>query len=94
MLMRDEDGFTASGAKRIAAAITDYWRARGHNTVRAWIELVPTQSEGMPIYQVRSNLLNGLPPLAANPTPKNSNARAGKQNPAPLAGGTERRITT
>jgi hypothetical protein len=92
LLMRDEDGFTASGAKRIAAAITVYWRASGHNTVRPWIELVPTRSET--IYQVRSILLNSRPPLATNPTTKNSNARAEKQNPASPAGGTERRITT
>jgi hypothetical protein len=71
---------TRTGAEQQAAALTAWWHARGFTTVRHWIEPMPkhprthvdgasrTRADAEKIWQVRSNLIGGLPPRAA-PTP-------------------------
>jgi hypothetical protein len=51
------DWLTKDKARLLADAIMGYWRNRGFNTVRAWAEQL-----GPDEWQVRSNLMNGLPP--------------------------------
>ena len=52
------DSFDAVGAAILANRITAYWRKRGYD-VNVWSELVPGLKFEM--WQVRSNLVNGLP---------------------------------
>lgn len=51
------DWMSKEKARLLADAIMGYWKNKGH-TVRAWAEKVP----GMDEWQVRSSLVNGLPP--------------------------------
>lgn len=53
------DFLDRAGAQAIAASINDYWRARGHLTVRAEPYELPDFRR---VYGVRSNLVGGLPP--------------------------------
>jgi hypothetical protein len=54
----DVDGFSKDGADALALTITNYWRERGHDNVRAWPYLLPVV--GM-TWGIRSNLVAGLP---------------------------------
>lgn len=45
-----------------AKALMRYWHNRGHLTVTAWVELDGSCRDGSPIFSLRSNLVNGLPP--------------------------------
>lgn len=53
------DNCSKPGAERIAKHLMKRWKAKGHPNVKAWVEPVP----GFPdFWQVRTNLINGLPP--------------------------------
>lgn len=54
-----KDSFTLDRAETLARKISRYWRNKGHQ-VRAWVEPIPG-TEGEPMYQVRSDLINGAP---------------------------------
>jgi hypothetical protein len=54
------DTFSADGAKRIARNVERYWRKRGHQ-IEVRVEPVPGLTEPH-LWQVRSNLVGGLPP--------------------------------
>jgi hypothetical protein len=59
-----DDRFTEAGAGVLARKIERFWRAKGHKNVRAWIEPISGDFD-KPIFAVRSNLINGLPPEVA-----------------------------
>lgn len=51
------DGFTKSGATRLASMILTYWTNQGFNGVKVWIEpLQVYNAEYGMIWQVRSNV--------------------------------------
>ena len=56
------------GAEAIAAAVRGYWTSQGFTQVQTWVELKSkrkcetTSERGDPVWCVRSNLVNGLPP--------------------------------
>jgi len=64
------DTFSLDGATRLANKIRRFWRAKGHS-VLVWVEEVPAGTSHRDfahrdgVYQVRSNLVNGLPRAAA-----------------------------
>lgn len=63
------DTFTFEGAQRLANRIRRWWKAQGHE-VLVWVEELPTPTRDdftkrAASYQVRSNLVNGLPRSAA-----------------------------
>ena len=64
------DTFSLGGATRLANKIRRHWRAKGHD-VLVWVEEVPAGTSHREfayrdgVYQVRSNLVNGLPRAAA-----------------------------
>lgn len=49
---------TAKGASKMANQIRSYWRTRGYN-IDVWVEKVTRED-----FAVRSDLVDGLPPLA------------------------------
>jgi len=51
-------------AIKLARKVEKYWHSRGHKEVTAWVtcDLAPMRGQSRPIYVVRSNLKNGLPP--------------------------------
>lgn len=58
------DRFTEAGAGALARKIERIWRAKGHPEVKAWAEPIKGDFKA-PLFAVRSNLFNGLPPKAA-----------------------------
>jgi hypothetical protein len=50
-----------SGSQELARRIKAYWYDRGHVDVETTVELV-ARTQGDPLYSVRSNLVNGMPP--------------------------------
>lgn len=59
MLSDHKDFFTARGARAIADHITAYWHERGYKSVKAYAVQRPDSSD----YDVRSNLVDGKPPV-------------------------------
>ena len=59
----NEDSFTLDGAVAMAAKIRRFWMDRGHN-ISAWVEPITLGNREKPLtyYQVRSDLINALPP--------------------------------
>lgn len=56
------DGLTSYGAETLKQHIMSLWANRGHRDVQAWRHEIP----GFPgNWQVRSNLVGGLPPRVA-----------------------------
>lgn len=61
------------GAQILAVRVERYWHNLGYNHAKVWSEKVPahgqaTKSQGERMrYQVRSNLVNAVPPLASAP---------------------------
>lgn len=60
-----DDRFTESGAGVLARKIERHWKAKGHPNVKAWVEKSGGGLLNVPIFVVRSNLINGLPPKVA-----------------------------
>lgn len=58
------DHSSKRGAEILCEALRAHWELAGHPTAKFRSELVARRS-GSPIYGVRSNLVNGLPPEAA-----------------------------
>lgn len=64
----NSDSLTLSRAETLARKVSRYWRRLGYENVRAWAEPVHAKEHSagklndVLIYQVRSNLVNGLPP--------------------------------
>jgi hypothetical protein len=56
-----EDLMSGAGASRLADMIRAYWRDRGYTIEVRVIDTTTTTKTG-PIFCVRSNLINGLPP--------------------------------
>ena len=52
---------TETGARRLCRTIEAAWRKAGHDNVKTWIEVLKTHRDTY--YSVRSNLINGLPPI-------------------------------
>jgi len=50
------------GAKALAGTIEAVWRAVGYDNVRCHVEPTGILIDQKMTYQVRSNLINGLPP--------------------------------
>jgi hypothetical protein len=65
MSRQDRDSFTLDGAIAMAAKIRRIWHKAGHE-VHAWVEPINVKlgarEKSIMLYQVRSNLVNGLPP--------------------------------
>jgi hypothetical protein len=65
MSRQDKDSFTLDGAIAMAAKIRRIWHNTGHD-VHAWVEPIDVKlgarEKPIMLYQVRSNLVNGLPP--------------------------------
>lgn len=57
---RRNDSFTREGAEALAHTIREYWGAQGHAVV-VTVECFAHPTEARRLYQVRSNLVNGLP---------------------------------
>lgn len=51
-----------SGAQSLAARLAAYWHAQGYPKAKHWTEAVNPDLVGT-IWVVRSNLVNGMPPL-------------------------------
>jgi hypothetical protein len=51
-------------AIKLARKVEKYWHSRGYKEVIVWVmgEYAPLRGQSRPIYVVRSNLKNGLPP--------------------------------
>ena len=58
------DVCTRDGAEALARDLTAWWHARGFPQVQHWVAAVPAQGAARkePVWAVRSNLINGLPP--------------------------------
>lgn len=52
------DFLTPKGAEAVCSHIREYWQERGHSNVNAWVVKRPGAENE---WDVRSNLLNGLP---------------------------------
>ncbi len=55
------DNLSRNGAAELARRIERYWHDRGFSAVRA--RVVSLGIEGRSVYVVRSNLMNGNPPI-------------------------------
>jgi hypothetical protein len=67
MSRQDKDSFTLDGAIAMAAKIRRLWQEKGHtHDVHTWVEPIDVKlgarEKPIMLYQVRSNLVNGLPP--------------------------------
>jgi hypothetical protein len=65
------DWLTSLHAGELASQIQGHWRDTGHPNVFVWAEPVHLKLNKRNIHQVRSNLVNGLPPgnRAGRPIP-------------------------
>lgn len=65
MSRQDQDSFTLDGAIAMAAKIRRLWAEKGHE-VCTFVEPIDVKlgerERPLMLYQVRSNLVNGLPP--------------------------------
>lgn len=71
--MADLPGYLSeTGAHLLADRIRRYWAARGHH-VEVWVEKIPDapRKSSPNWWQVRSSLLNGLPPTRNDPRAMN-----------------------
>ena len=59
---RTVNSFTADGARELADRIATYWKARGYDGVKAWVELAKPEDGDGHLFSVRTNLVGGLPP--------------------------------
>ena len=59
-----DDYLTMEGATRLASRIRDYWSARAE-AVRVWVEPIKRAGLDDRAYQVRSDLVGGLPARGA-----------------------------
>ena len=59
---RAVNSFTADGARELAERITAYWKGRGYDGVKAWVELAKPEEGNGYLYTVQTNLVGGLPP--------------------------------
>lgn len=59
MNRRFQEHCSKNGAERIAKRIRAFWEARG-KAPKVWTEMIPGTEE-FPLYQVRSNMKDGLP---------------------------------
>ena len=61
-----KNNMTRTGAQKLAKRIERYWRNKGFGQVKVEIEMmgeIIPEVEGVePLYCVRSNLVNGMPP--------------------------------
>lgn len=55
-----KDSFSLERASALVRKIESYWRGRGRE-VRVWIEPISGIDSDGTVYQVRSDMLNGLP---------------------------------
>lgn len=65
---RNWDTFSEEGANRLAATIRGYWAKRGRADVKVRVEEHVFRADAAhraSIFVVRSNLINGLPPVAS-----------------------------
>jgi hypothetical protein len=58
------DFLDQAGALELEARIKDHWRARGY-AIGTQIEAMATKWRSRPVFVIRSNLVNGLPPRKA-----------------------------
>lgn len=64
-----KDSFTLALAERLAHKVRLYWKRRGYD-VNTRVEPVPgldAETDGPTLYQVRSDMVNGLPRGFAQP---------------------------
>jgi hypothetical protein len=61
MVKSGKNFLAIAGAHELADTIRTYWAERGH-IVRAWVETQACEEHQRPIFTVRSDLFNGLPP--------------------------------
>ena len=67
---RHQPGLTRREAEFHARGVRQYWRDRGHNNVEC-VAVMEDKGTGHGVWSVRSNLVNGSPPLAtAKPSRK------------------------
>jgi hypothetical protein len=69
MRKRAPEFLTLEGADLLASRLRAFWHGRGHPEVRAHVEVasVPVgEQRKRKVFTVRSNLVGGLPPRAAN----------------------------
>jgi hypothetical protein len=59
-----DNPFTEAGAGRLARKVERYWRKRGHPGVNVWVEPVFPDDPDCDVFQVRSDLVGGLPRAA------------------------------
>ena len=52
----------ATIANKVARQVESYWAGLGHFNVRCWVERVSVGPNRGSSYEVRSNLVRGLPP--------------------------------
>jgi hypothetical protein len=50
----------AAEADNLAKTIIAYWKRQG-KTVKAWVEATSKDNDGKFVYEVKSDLVNGLP---------------------------------
>ena len=50
-------------AKGYAQRVETYWAELGHRNVRCWVEAISVGAHGRSAYEIRSNLVRGLPPV-------------------------------
>jgi hypothetical protein len=55
-----EDYLSGEGATLLASILSEFWRARGYE-IQTHIVHTKTSKENKPRYDVRSDLLNGIP---------------------------------
>jgi hypothetical protein len=61
-LLGGVDHGTKAGAEAVASRIMKLWHAHGHPDVRAWVVPRVGPDKDPRSYDVRTNLINGLPP--------------------------------
>ena len=49
-------------ARKVARQVESYWAGLGHSNVRCWVERVNVGPNRGSSYEIRSNLVRGLPP--------------------------------
>ncbi len=53
---------TKTDVERRARKLTDIWRRRGYETAAFWVVSISKDAGDHQVYEIRSNLVNGLPP--------------------------------
>jgi hypothetical protein len=57
-----EETLTREGAQRLAADIENYWVGRGYRGLQMEVAVFKDYHDHHPMFMVRSNMVNGLPP--------------------------------